>query len=206
MAKKHDVKSSTRKTKSESSDESAADPIASPQQDALPPGIVRTQDDLRKAFCVSIRTVQNWVRDGMPVNPDGTYSIADVQAWRYAKELQRQDREGDETDKKIKDIKYKRELMQLKQMEGELISREDIELELIQISIAMKRRFVALIKSLPLQLYGQEKKEIHLILDKEFKQVAEEFNTGKIFEKVTRADIKKAKKTTKMDQIALDLD
>ncbi len=142
----------------------------------------------------------------MPIQADGNYNVADIKAWRYIKEMDRNERSVDDTDKKIKDIKYKRELMQLKQMEGELISREDIELELIQISIAMKRRFLALKKSLVLQLYGQEKKEMLLILDKEIKQVAAEFETGKIFDKVTRADIKKVKKTTKMDQIALDLD
>jgi hypothetical protein len=196
------IKSGEAPTKSEIKD------LADLQQPDLPPGTVKTQEEIRKAFSVSLRSVQHWVRDGMPVQADGTYKIADIQAWRFTREQKRKERSksGGDLDEKIKGIKYKRDLIELKKEQGELISREDIEIELIQICIAMKRKFLSLRKSLVSVLYGQEKKEISIILGREFNNVIQEFETGQIFEKISYEDGRKERKTNSKDQHTLHLE
>ena len=55
------------------------------QKKPVLPNIMQTQEEVAKALKVSSRTVRYWGSDGMPTNPDGTYDIIKIQAWRTAK-------------------------------------------------------------------------------------------------------------------------
>jgi len=52
------------------------------------PAVVNSQDLVAKAFKVSARTVPRWIKDGMPVRPDGYYNIIEIQSWRTAREAE----------------------------------------------------------------------------------------------------------------------
>ena len=95
----------------------------------LPVGVVETQGEIAKAFKVSIRTVQNWVRDGMPKTPEGFYDLTEVQAWRFLKNSQVA---GSDTDREKWDTKFRQMKALLAEMEykkrlGELVTLEEVE-------------------------------------------------------------------------------
>jgi hypothetical protein len=46
------------------------------------PGSVGTQRELAQIFNRSVRTIKDWVANGMPVCPDGDYNPLDIQKWR----------------------------------------------------------------------------------------------------------------------------
>lgn len=171
-----------------------------------PPGIVDTQEQVAKVFGVSVRSVQYWTRDGMPVQSDGKYSIADIQSWKFHKTPRKDSNTDADPKQKLHEINYQLRLLELKKERKELIPRDQMETELIHISIAVKRKLLALKKTLIDMLYGQEKREMKVILTNEFKQLIKEFELGQIFEKVSRDDIKKVRKTIKTDQHTLDLE
>ncbi|MEK7851170.1 MAG: hypothetical protein AAB275_04745, partial [Deltaproteobacteria bacterium] len=52
---------------------------------ALPPGVVRTQGEVASALRVDKRTIERWVSDGMPREPEGDYNLIDIPAWRMVK-------------------------------------------------------------------------------------------------------------------------
>lgn len=50
------------------------------------PGTVASQRELAEALQVSARTVEGWRKIGMPREPDGSYSVAAVLAWKQARD------------------------------------------------------------------------------------------------------------------------
>lgn len=172
------------------------------EADPKSPGVVDTQDQVAAAFEVNVRTVQNWVRDGMPIMNDGRYDIKEIQAWRFVrrgkKTAERMD--DDDPEKKYRDIKYRRELLKLQLEEGEVLRIEDVEEQLIAISIAVKQKLLAFPKKMIHLLHGQDKKEMQVILTQKVKELITEFETGRIFASVTNDHIKKVRKTQKSDQ------
>ena len=48
----------------------------------VPPGHVKTREEVGKALGVSSRSVYHWIKDGMPVTKDGYFDIAAIVKWR----------------------------------------------------------------------------------------------------------------------------
>ncbi len=62
--------------------------LAEYEEGSKSPAVVNSQDQVAKAFKVSARTVPRWIKDGMPVRPDGYYNIIEIQSWRTAREAE----------------------------------------------------------------------------------------------------------------------
>ena len=99
------------------------------------PWIVDTQEEVAEAISISPRRVRYMKRAGMPVEEDGRYNVVLIERWRHRDD----DINDDGWDEKNKEIKYKVAELKLKQMEGELISRDEVEQGLLT-RIAMVKR------------------------------------------------------------------
>lgn len=147
------------------------------------PGIVNTVEQVAKALEVSVRSVMYWKRDGMPVTPEGKYSIADIQSWRMARGRDEDASEGDalkdELNSKLIQIKIKREQVKLDKELGELIAKSEVEGVLVQLISSFKRSFLSIGRSLAPQLVGLEPREIDAIITAKVRQIIQDFSEGK---------------------------
>ncbi len=164
------------------------------------PAIVDTQEQVAKMFRVSTRTVQYWQKDGMPLTKDKRYDLIDIHKWRMlrAKKREKRPTHKDELDKwKIEKIKI--EVLRLR---GELIAIKEVENELIQISVTMRRHLLELKHSLPTLLKGREPKEMESIIGNKVEYILSFFSIGKIIDASTR----RSKRLAKQNQDTEDLD
>lgn len=174
------------------------------------PGIVDNQDQVAHVFGVSVRTVANWVKDGMPVMKDGKYDIAEIQAWRFLKKggnkkASKTSKNGENWDSKYREYKARFEEIRLKQALGELVSKREVETGLIQISIAIKRALLSLPRSVAPRLMGLEPREIEKVLRQSVEDIINLFAQDKIFgdvktEKKKKKHVKSRKKAKHLDR------
>lgn len=135
-----------------------------------PPGLVSTQEEVAQAFKVSVRTVQYWIRDGMPVAGDGQYDLTEIQAWRLMLQGRGGKRKGesDATDKdwETEYRKFKALLAELdyEKALGEVISKDEVERSRVARVLAVKRALLALPRTLAPQIKGLEPREIEVII------------------------------------------
>ena len=146
------------------------------------PDIVNTQEDVAAVFGVSVRTVQYWIRDGMPVTPDVRYDINKIQAWKIAKWQKNKSEvflNREALDARLKEIRIKREEAKLRKELGELIAKYDVEKVMDQLITVFKRSFLSLPRSLAPQLVGLEPREIEVIISARVKEIIISFSKGK---------------------------
>lgn len=152
------------------------------------PGIVDTQEQVSKVFNVSDRTVRDWVSDGMPRRSDGRYAIKDIQEWRF---LKNHGGSGSGNGKKSKGTNWEEEYRKYKalteelkyqQTIGKLVPREEIEEGLVQITVAVKRAFLSLPRSMAPKLINLEPREVEALLTTKIKSIIAMFYENKIFE------------------------
>ena len=146
----------------------------------LPAGVVETQDQVAKAFKVSVRTVQNWVRDGMPKTPEGFYDIIEVQAWRLLKNNQVA---GGDTDKEKWDTKFRQMKALLAEMEykqrlGELVTLEEVEEGRVQRILAVKKALLSLPRRVAPQVVGLDIRSTQSVLEKRINEIIDNFAKG----------------------------
>jgi hypothetical protein len=60
----------------------------------MPPGVVGSQGDLARAIGVSPKTIEYWVRIGMPRRDDGTYSIAESMRWKSERDAELEEKKA----------------------------------------------------------------------------------------------------------------
>jgi hypothetical protein len=156
----------------------------------LPPGVVRTQAEVATALRVDKRTVERWVADGMPREPEGYYNLIDIQAWRLVKN----EREGspDEKEKTKWDIKYREYKARLAEFElkkayGQVISRELVEAGMIARILAVKSALWALPKIAAPVVSGMDPREAEAYLRERIKEIFLQFAER---EDATHDDIK----------------
>lgn len=150
------------------------------------PGVVDTLEQVAKVFGVTVRSVDYWVKEGMPKRPDGRYSLKDIQEWKFLKHQEGGGSPGkkskgshwDEEYRKFKalgeEIRYKKEI-------GELVPRAEIEEGLIQITVAIKRAFLGLPRSMAPKLAGLEPREVEVLLTSKIKSIIAMFYEDRIF-------------------------
>ena len=113
----------------------------------LPVGTVETQEQVAKAFKVAVRTVQRWIREGMPKTPEGFYDIIEVQAWRIMKKTHGQattDSDKEKWDTKFRQMKALLAEMEYKKRLGELMTREEVEEGRVRRILVVKRALLSL--------------------------------------------------------------
>jgi len=156
------------------------------------PGVVNTQEQVSKVFNVSERTVREWVSDGMPKRSDGRYSIKDIQEWRFLKNHGGSSAgvgkraKGSHWEEEYRKYKALTEELKYQQTVGKLVPREEIEEGLIQITVAIKRAFLSIPRSMAPQLIGLEPREIEVLLTTKIKSIITMFYDNKIFQDYAR--------------------
>lgn len=142
------------------------------------PGMVDSQEKVAKGFGVAVRTVERWVKDGMPAMRDGRYNLADIQEWRFNKKKIKEGAAKDKGSKwedQFREFKARLAEIEYKKKMGELLSREEVEHNEVQRVIAVKRSLLMLPRSLPPQLVGLEPRQIQLILLDRVKEICNNF-------------------------------
>lgn len=158
--------------------------LARYQEGGSSPGILDNQEQVAKVFRVSLRTVANWVKNGMPVTKEGRYDIVEIQAWKFHRNNKKTaGGEDDDWDAKYREYKAKLEQIKFKTTIGELIPMREVEAGLIQISIAVKRALLSLPRSVAPRLVGLESREIEIIIRGRIEEIITLFAQNKIFKK-----------------------
>jgi phage terminase Nu1 subunit (DNA packaging protein) len=161
------------------------------------PGIVDSQEKVAKIFNVSVRTVARWAKDGMPVTPQGMYDLLDIRAWRLVKNkragAKEKENNQDLWDSRYREYKARLAEITLKKATGDLIPKETIERELVQVSLTVKHAFLGLPKQVAPQLAGLDPRPIEVILSKRIKEIINEFAIGNIFGENIKKITKNAK-------------
>lgn len=151
------------------------------------PGTVDTQEKVAKAFGVAVRTVERWVKEGMPVTATGEYDLIEIRGWKEfrsqkispGKSSTKKDLEHWEAE--YREFKSKKMKMEYMELMGNLIPRESVEKDLIRISLSIKRAFLSLPRTVAPQLAGLDPREIETILSKRVREIISLFATGEIF-------------------------
>lgn len=151
------------------------------------PGIVDSQEKVAKIFGVATRTVERWVREGMPITSDKKYDLLDIRTWREFKKHKGrklnkknnlQDRK-DAADAEYREYKARLAEIALKRVLGEVIPKEIVEKELIQISMGIKRILLALPQQVAPQLVGLETRQICTLLTVRITEAIKDISDGK---------------------------
>lgn len=162
---------------------------------ALPPGGVRTQGEVATALRVDKRTVERWVSDGMPREPEGYYNLIDIQAWRLVKN--EKENNPDEKEKIKWDIKYREYKarlaeFELKKVYGQVINRDLVEAGMIARILAVKSALWALPKVVAPVVSGMDPREAEAYLRERVKEIFMQFAER---EDTVRDDIKNQETT-----------
>lgn len=159
----------------------------------LPEGVVATQEEVARVFGVSTRTVQYWGRDGMPVRPDGTYNLLEIENWREIKKNGSPKKgEKDVWQSKLSEVRYKKELLAYRKELGELVSSEDVERGMVTRIMIVKRSLLVLPTKLAPILSMKEPREVEAILYDALGEIVDEF-AG------TKKEAEDAEQVTNMD-------
>ena len=146
------------------------------------PGIVDSQEQVARVFNVKLRTVQYWVKDGMPVRQDGKYSITDINAWRLVKKgptgKQKSFGWGEKEKQDAVFRKYKAKLVEIdyKKAIGDLIPRAEVERGRVERIQTVKKSLLALPKRMAPQLVGLEARQIEVILKERMDEIIADFS------------------------------
>lgn len=148
-------------------------------------GIVDSQEKVAKIFGVSVRTIQHWVRDNMPVTPQGTYDVIEIRAWRMVRNQRRlKGKNKIDWEQKYREYKARLAELELKKVLGEVIDVGLVEKELIAIFTVIKKSFLSLGRQISPQLSGLDTRQICNLLDERIKEILGELSDEKIILKI----------------------
>ena len=159
------------------------------EAEPLGPTIVKTVIEVAEIMGVSYRTAQRWKKAGMPMTKESFFDLEEVKAWHLQRNEKNKIKESkDFWDEKIKKYKAKILGLELKKIQGELISKEEVIRNRIIRIIAIKRSLLALPTRLASILAMREPREIELILSESLNEIIDEFaGTRKLEEGNTNA-------------------
>lgn len=146
----------------------------------LPAGVVESQKDVAKTFGVSVRTIRNWTKHGMPVRKEGGYDLSEIYRWKLDK-----DGEGGEEGKQkhhwethyrqykalLAEIDYRKAL-------GELVTREEVEEGRVQRILTVKKALLGLPDRLAPQVVNLEVDKAKEIIKIRIEEIINDFARG----------------------------
>ena len=141
--------------------------------------IVKAQEDVAKILKVGYRTVNRWIKDGMPVRDDGRYDVDMIRAWRISRMRPKKiKKDPGEWTSEEKYREYKALLAEIdyKKKKGELVLKVDVERENIRKILTCKTALLALPKKVIPQLEGRSFAEMENILTERLKDIIREFS------------------------------
>lgn len=153
-----------------------------PKEPEAHPGIARNQKELAMAVGKSLRTIGNWIAEGMPVRPDGSYHIATVVEWHVMRNVKKMEGYGSrsEAEEALQKIKAEKAQMELDQMKSELVKKSEVARENAKKIQALKTALLTMAKKLAARLVGLKEKEIYLVMHKDISQMLRIFSEAKI--------------------------
>ena len=146
----------------------------------LPAGVVVSQQDVAKTFGVSVRTIWNWIKEGMPTRKEGGYDLEEIYRWK----LEKDGEAGDEGKQKhhwethyrqykalLAEIDYRKAL-------GELVTREEVEEGRVQRILTVKKALLGLPARLAPQVVNLEIKKAEEIIKIRIEEIINDFARG----------------------------
>jgi len=148
------------------------------EAEPLPSMVVKTYQEVAKVLEVSVKTVQRWKKEGMPVTKDGYYDLEQVKEWQIKRieESKKFDKESKAYwDQKFLRGKVEKIELEIKKLREELIPKEDVEQERVARIMAVKRAFLSLPTSLAPVLAMKEPREIQKTLYEAIGDIIDDF-------------------------------
>jgi len=151
------------------------------EHDKMPEGCVDSQVKVARLFAVSERTVNYWIREGMPVNNDGTYNIAAIQEWRYAwlNRKKKKDSKKIDWDEELKRRRALKVELEIRAMRKELIPRREAEREILREFGAIKQRLLGLPRIIAVRIRGLTTRGAEHMIRRLMEEVINDFSGGK---------------------------
>jgi phage terminase Nu1 subunit (DNA packaging protein) len=138
--------------------------------------IEKTQRAVAERMGVAVRTVQYWIHEGMPVLPEGQYDIDMITEWRARRMAdQKTEKDPQDPDVRFRTAKAKLAEMELAKRMGDLLPREEVEAQWLNVLMSLKKELLALPKALTPRLARLEAKEIQVILSQHVRGMIEAF-------------------------------
>ena len=126
------------------------------------------RDDVAKHFNKSPATVYNWVRSGMPVNPDGGFCIADIQQWLDSRKKKKSGKPIEDSAEywqtQFKKNRAKLSGLELKLKKGELLDNADVITAFREMQSYVKKHLALIPRTAPGKLTGQDPQAMQHIL------------------------------------------
>lgn len=145
------------------------------------PGLVDSQEKVGKIFGVATRTVERWVKEGMPVSRDGRYDLIEIRAWRDFKNSKKKgEKKKTNWEDEYRKFKALTAQMAYEEKMGTLIPRAIVEKELISISMGIQRALLSLPRQVAPQLEGFDARKISSLLTERIKEAIKAISDGKI--------------------------
>ena len=170
------------------------------EAESLPSMVVQTYQEVAKVLEVSIKTVQRWKKEGMPITKDGYYDLEQIKDWQKKRieESEKYDRESKAYwDQKLLKGKVEKIELEIKKLREVLVSKEEVEQERVTRIMAVKRAFLALPTSLASVLAMKEPREIQTTLYEAIGEIIDDFAGVKKIKKIKK--IKKKKNSKSVD-------
>ena len=139
---------------------------------------VKTVKELAKAMYVTERTVLRWKKKGMPLKKEGFYDLGAVGIWRKKMlGLIRTSKSDGEPYWREMLAKNRALLLEakLKKLEGELLSRQEVEMRERTRIRELKSLFLVLPRQIAPMLAMKKSEEIELILYKAMSEIVNNF-------------------------------
>jgi phage terminase Nu1 subunit (DNA packaging protein) len=158
--------------------------------------IVNSLEKVAKHFGKHLRTAQRWAREGMPGLSGGRYDLLQIEAWRKLKKGGRGPAaavdprsygqlplvaEGDKDywDMRAKKAQAVKRELDLRQRQGELVEREEVEQLFIARIMAVKQGLLSLSRALPPQLiHLKEEREMEGVIARAVRDLLSSFSRG----------------------------
>lgn len=139
------------------------------------PHIVGTMDAVGKAFNVRQRTVAQWKRDGMPVEPGRKYDLNKIRAWHAENINRRYIKTRAKTEDTYRSIKAEIEQLKLKKLKGDLIDLDEVQKGRVARITVVKRALLGLPKRMAPILSMKEPREVESILSETVEDIINQF-------------------------------
>jgi phage terminase Nu1 subunit (DNA packaging protein) len=138
-------------------------------------GTVSTQDALAELMGVTSRTIIRWKKEGMPVEPDGSYDPVKVIEWRA------QVSDGSDEDPELSDkglwttekLKFQALMAELIFLEkqGKLISKEEVERHQFGLMLELKKYLLGRARRVSNRIANRDAKHCYEILSEDSLQI-----------------------------------